>query len=71
MAGIVIGFTVFLLLLFARQLIQLLFLLGLLTMQLSLLLIVHGPYAKTRYALLFGLVLVGSVLWHLYLARPV
>ncbi|KQU93891.1 hypothetical protein [Devosia sp. Root105] len=71
MAGIVIGIVVFLLLLFARQLIHLALLLGVLLVQIFLLLVVDGSYARTRYSLLFGLALVGSVLWHLYAPRPV
>lgn len=70
MAGIVIGLAVFLLLLLARQLIQLALLLGVLLVQLFLLLVIDGPYARTRHAMLFGLVLVGSLLWHLYVGRP-
>lgn len=71
MAGIVIGIVVFLLLLFARQLIHLALLLGVLLVQILLLLVVDGPYARTRHSLLFGLAIVGSALWHLYAPRPV
>lgn len=70
MASIVIGIVVFLLLLFARQLAHLALLLGILLVQIFLLLVVDGPYARSRYALLFGLVLVGSLLWRFYVARP-
>lgn len=69
MAGIVIGIVVFLLLLFARQLIHLALLLGVLLVQIFLLLVVDGPYARTQYSLLFGLLLVSSILLHLHVAR--
>lgn len=69
MAGIAIGLAVFLLLRSAGQMIHLVLLLGILTVQIFLL-VVDGPYARSRHALLFALVLVGSVLWHLYVARP-
>jgi hypothetical protein len=71
LAGAAIGIAVFLLLRFAGQLIHLLFLLGVMLVQIFLLLVVDGPYARTRYAVLFGLILVGSLLWHLCVARPV
>lgn len=48
MAGIVIGIVVFLLLRFAGQLIHLVFLFGILTVQIFLLLIVDDPYARAR-----------------------
>ncbi len=70
MAAIVIGIVVFLLLRFAGQLVHLALLLGILLVQIFLLLVVDGPYARTRYALLFGLMLVGTVLWRLYVTRP-
>lgn len=66
-----IGVAVFLLLRFAGQLIHLLLRLGVLLVQTFLLLVVDGPYARLRYALLFRFVLVGGVLWQLYVARPV
>lgn len=69
MAGIVIGIVVFLLLHFARQLIHLVLLLGVPLVHVFLLLVIDDPNA--RYAVLFGLVLVGSVQSHLYVARPV
>lgn len=69
MAGIAIGIVVFLLLLFARQLIHLVLLLALLLVQIFPLLGVDGSYARARYALLFGLMLVGSLLWHLCVPR--
>lgn len=71
MAGTVAGVVMFLLLRFAGQLIHLALLLGVLFVQVFLLLVVDGPYARTRYTLSFGLTLVGSVLWHLNVARPV
>ena len=70
MAGIVIGIVVFLLLHFARQLIHLVLLLAVLLVQILLLLVVDGPYARSRHALLFALLLVGSLLWQLNVARP-
>lgn len=55
MEGIAIGLAAFLLLRFAGQMIHLLYLLGVLLVQIFLLLVVDGPYARTRYALVFGL----------------
>lgn len=68
--GAAIGIAVFLLLRVAGQLIHLLFLLGILLVQIFLLLLVDGAFARTRCSVPFGLILVGSVLWHLYAVRP-
>lgn len=69
LAGAAIGLIVFLLLRLAGQLMRLVLLLAVLVARVLLLLVVDLPYAKTRHAVLFGLVLIGSLLWHLYGAR--
>jgi len=61
---------VFLVLLLARYLVKLAFLLGIVVVQAALLLIIDGPNARTRHTVLFGLVVAISLLWRLHARHP-